>query len=122
MKLWIAAALFVAASTSQAGHLDVIGFTMKEGCSMTQYLAIVADFNEWAQAHGYQAEIAVPTFQSNLDTIYWLGRSADGETFGKAYDAWLSGIGESGSVPANLAERFGECADNDSRNAYRTFP
>jgi len=122
MKKIIAAALLIGATAAHAGHLDVIAFTMKEDCSLSTYLAIVDDFNEWGEDYGYQTEIAVPTFQADLDTHYWLGRSADGETFGKAYDAWVAGLGDADSIPAGLNERFGECTDNSTRNAYLTFP
>lgn len=123
MKRLIGTVLLLATSTSYAGHLDVISFTLDEDCSMETYLEIVDDFNEWGEAYGYQTEIAAPVFHDNFDTHYWLGRSASGEAFGKAYDAWTSAQADSDSVPARLNARFGECgAGNDARRAYRTFP
>ena len=123
MKKIIGAMLFFVASASHAGHLDVISFTLSEDCSLTTYLEIVDDFNAWAEPRGYQTEIAVPAFNSNLETIYWLGRSANAEVFGKAFDAWYSALSNGGSVPAQLAARFGACTNgNDARNAYRTYP
>jgi hypothetical protein len=123
MKKLIGTMLLLMASASHAGHLDVISFTLDEDCSLGQYLEIVDDFNEWGEAYGYQTEIAAPLFNDNMDTHYWLGRSADNETFGKAYDAWEAAQADADSVPAKLNARFGECgAGNDSRNANRTFP
>ncbi len=123
MKKTIAAMLFLVASASQAGHLDVIAFTLNEGCSLGKYLEIVDDFNQWGKAYGYQAEIAVPTFNENLTTHYWLGRSANNEAFGKAYDVWEAAQSDPSSVPAKLGARFDECGEeNMARRAYRTFP
>jgi len=122
MKRLIGTMLLLVASASHAGHLDVISFTLDEDCSLGTYLEIVDDFNEWGEAYGYQAEIAAPVFNENLDTHYWLGRSADNEAFGKAYDAWESAQADANSAPAQLMQRFGECDNgNDSRHAYRTF-
>ena len=123
MKKIIGALLILGASASHAGHLDVISFTLNEDCSLAKYLEIVDDFNAWGEAYGYQTEIAVPAFHSNLATIYWLGRSANTEVFGKAHEVWESALSDAGSVPAQLMARFGDCAnDNDTRHAYRTFP
>lgn len=122
MKKFLAAILILSASAAQAGHLDVISFTLKDGCSLEQYIEIVDDFNDWGEAHGYQAEIAAPMFSENMDTHYWLGRSADNETFGKAYDAWQAGQADADSVPSRLNARFGECTTNMTRRAYATFP
>jgi len=122
MKAIIGAMLFLIASASHAGHLDVISFTLNDGCSLSQYSEIVADFNEWGEAHGYQTEIASPLFSENMDTHYWLGRSADNEAFGKAYDAWQAGQADADSVPSKLNARFGECTTNMTRRAYGTFP
>ena len=122
MKRMIGAMLLFFASASHAGHLDVIAFTLNEGCTMEKYLEIVDDFNDWAAAYGYQAEIAVPAFHANLATLYWLGRSANGETFGKAYDVWETALGDARSTPAQLNARFGECSTNVTRHAYTTFP
>jgi len=123
MKKLFGTALLLMASTSYAGHLDVISFTLDEDCSLATYLEIVDDFNEWGEAYGYQTEIAAPLFHDNFDTHYWLGRSASNEAFGKAYDAWTAAQADSDSVPARLNARFGECgAGNDARRAYTTFP
>ncbi len=122
MKKIIGAMLLLVASASHAGHLDVISYTLSEDCTMEKHFEIVNDFNAWAEAYGYQAEIAVPTFHSNLATLYWLGRSANSETFGKAIDAWESALGDASSVPARLNARFRECSINHTRHAYTTFP
>jgi hypothetical protein len=123
MKKLIGTMLLLMASASHAGHLDVISFTLDGDCSLGQYLEIVDDFNEWGEAYGYQTEIAAPLFNDDMATHYWLGRSADNETFGKAYDAWEAAQADAESVPAKLNARFGECGEeNTARNAYRTFP
>ena len=123
MKRLIGTMLLLVASASHAGHLDVISFTLDESCSFGTYLEIVDDFNEWGEAYGYQAEIASPLFTDNMATHYWLGRSADNETFGKAYDAWETGQVDADSLPAKLNARFDECGEeNMSRRAYKTFP
>jgi len=122
MKKILAALLVLSASTAQAGHLDVISFTVKDGCSLSQHREIVADFNEWGKAHGYQTEIAAPLFSDNMETHYWLGRSADNAAFGKAYDAWQSAQADASSVPSKLNARLGECQTNSTRRAYGTFP
>ena len=123
MKKIIGTMLLLVASASHAGHLDVISFTLDEDCSLGTYLEIVDDFNEWGEAYGYQTEIAAPLFHDNMDTHYWLGRSAGNEAFGKAYDAWEAAQADADSVPAKLNARFGECgAGNDTRRAYSTFP
>ena len=122
MKRFIASTLLLLASVSHADHLDVIGFTLNDNCSFDEYLEIVNDFNEWGDDYGYQAEIAAPMYHDDIDTHYWLGRSADVETFGKAYDAWAAAQSDSGSAPAQLNARFGDCTTNSTRRAYRTFP
>lgn len=123
MKKTLAALLILSASAAQAGHLDVISFTLNDECTLGQYLEVVEDFNEWGRAYGYQTEIAAPTFGDDLETHYWLGRSANNEAFGKAYDAWVAAQADATSVPARLNARFGECqGGDDTRHAYRTFP
>lgn len=123
MKRLIGSMLLLLASVSHADHLDVIAFTLDEDCSLTTYVEIVDDFNEWGEAYGYQAEIAAPMFNEDLDTHYWLGRSPSTETFGKAYDAWTDALADEDSVPARLNARFAECGDgNDARRAYRMYP
>lgn len=103
--------------------LDVISFTLKEDCSLAKYLEIVSDFNEWGEAYGYQTEIAAPVFNGDLNTHYWLGRSANSEAFGKAHDAWEAAQADANSVPAQLNARFRECGNtNESRHAYQIFP
>lgn len=40
---------------------------------------------------------------------------------GAAWDAWRDAQADSDSVPAQLAERFGECSRNISRNGYDLY-
>lgn len=121
-KLLLAALLCLPLSAIAAnGHLDVIKFELVEGCSFAEHQAITADFNKWGADHGYRARVAAPIQNSDLSSYYWLGESADAATFGAAWDAWRDALADSGSVPAQLAERFAECSKNVSRNGYDLY-
>jgi len=122
MKRIIGIMFLLTSSVSFADHLDVIGFTLDEDCSFSDYMEIVGDFNAWGEERGYQTEIAAPVHHDNMQTYYWIGRSANGETFGKAYDEWVAGLFDEDSGPYALNERFRDCAINDSRRSYLTFP
>jgi hypothetical protein len=69
------------------------------------YLQVVKDFNESGKAHGYKAEIAVPPQRASLETIFWVGRNASTEVFGKAWDAWRYAQVNADSVPTKLNGR-----------------
>ena len=92
MRRLLAAMLLTLPMPSMADHLDVIECKLKEGCSFSSYLGIVRDFNEWGKGYGYKAEILMPLQRSNLEAVYWVGRSTNAEIFGKAWDAWRNAL------------------------------
>lgn len=104
-----------------ADHMDVIEFKLKEDCSVSKYMQIVADFNDWGKTVGYRAKIAVPLQSNNLVSWYWLGTSADAATFGKAWDTWRDAQDNPDSVPAKLQARFAECSENIGRRGYDIY-
>jgi hypothetical protein len=121
MKKLLALALLACPLVATADNLDVFEFKLKDGCDFAKYMAIVKDFNEWGKAHGYRTEVLVPIQRMNLETMYWVGRSKDAETFGKAWDAWRDAQSDAGSVPAKLAARFIECNTDLNRAGYDTY-
>ncbi len=104
-----------------ADHMDVIEFELHEDCSLSSYMEIVADFNEWGKSYGYQAKIAAPLQSSNLTSMYWLGTSANAAAFGKAWDAWRDSQSNADSAPAKLQARFAECTTNLGRRSYDVY-
>ena len=121
MKRLVAAVLLFLPVVSMADHLDVIEVKLKDGCSFSKYLAIAKDFNEWGKGHGYKAEVLMPVQRTNLESMFWVGRSANAETFGKAWDSWRDAQAKADSVPAKLAARFSACSTNVSRSGYDTY-
>ena len=107
---------------ASADHLDVIEFELQEGCSFDTYLAIANDFNtQWGSKHGYQAEVLVPIQSHNLVSMFWVGRTKDAATFGKAWDTWRNEQADPNSVASKLWARFQECSTNLSRRGYDTY-
>ena len=105
-----------------ADHMDVIEFTLKDGCSFSQYMEIVDDFNDdWGKKKGYKAEIAVPIQSENLVHMFWVGRTADAATFGKVWDTWRDELLDADSTAAKLWSRFQACEDNLSRRGYDVY-
>lgn len=104
-----------------ADNLDVIEFKLNDDCDLATQLAITKDFNVWGKAYGYRAEILVPIQRMNLETMYWVGRTADAETFGKAWDAWRDALSNADSVPAKLWARFQKCEVNLNRSGFDTY-
>jgi hypothetical protein len=121
MKRLIAIALLAVPCASFADHLDVIEMKLNQGCSLASYLAVVKDFNEWGQGYGYKAEILVPLQRSNLETIFWVGRSASTESFGKAWDAWRDAQANPDSVAAKLNARLDACSTSQNRSGMDTY-
>lgn len=121
MKKLLAVLLMACPLAAAADNLDVIEFKLQEGCDFAKYMAIVKDFNEWGKAYGYRAEVLSPIQRMNLETMYWVGRSKDAETFGKAWDAWRDAQSDPTSVPAKLWGRFAECETNINRVGYDTY-
>lgn len=123
MKKLIIFALLSCPFATFADHLDVIQMRLVEGCSISEYVAIMKDFNEqWADDYGYEAELAVPLQSQDLVSIFWVGRSANAEAFGKAWDAWRDAQSDPDSLAAKLQARFNECGEfNEARRSYDTY-
>jgi len=102
-----------------AGHGDVIEVQLSEDCSLSDYLQIKDDFNEqWGKKNGYLSEVFVPIQSDNLVSLYWVGRTANAEAYGKAWDQWRNDLNKTGSVAAKLWARFLACSKNLSRTGY----
>lgn len=122
MRKLIALMLLALPMASHADYVDVIAWKLKDGCSMSQYLQIVKDFNElWAREYGYHAEVLVPVQSSEVTTYFWVGRVANGAAFGKGLDAWTAAQADANSMPAKLMARLRECATNERRAGYFTM-
>jgi hypothetical protein len=121
MKRILALALLVLPVTSMADYLDVIKVKLNDGCSFASYIEILKDFNQWGKANGYQAEVLMPVQQADLTYIFWVGRSANAASFGKAWDTWRDAQANAESVPAKLGARFGACSTNVSRSGFDTY-
>lgn len=121
MKKMIVAFLLLMPLQAFAEHMDVIEFRLKENCSFSQYMQIVAEFNEWGKEYDYQTQIASPIQNENLVSMYWLGVSANAEAFGKAWDAWRDAQSDPNSVAAKLQARFSACEENLSRHGYDLY-
>jgi hypothetical protein len=121
MKTLVAAALLTLPLAAMADHYDVIEFKLKDACTLSSYLGIVKDFNEWGKGHGYRAEVAMKVQHSDLTTLIWLGRSANAGAFGKAWDTWRDALSDANSVPAKLNARFAACSENVSRRSYDVY-
>ena len=122
MKKLLMIAILLAPVAASAAYLDVIQGKLKDGCTLDKYVAIKNDFNEqWGKSHGYQAEIASPVQSSDLVSVFWSGRTASAEAFGKAWDIWRTELSDPKSVAAKLNERFEKCVTNQSRNGYDIY-
>ena len=116
--------LFVLAfpMASHADYLDVIAMKMTGACSMSKYLQAVKDFNEqWGKSHGYRSEILAPLQSEDAKVFYWVGRTANAETFGKGLDEWNRGLADENSLSAKLMARFAECSTILSRSSFATY-
>jgi hypothetical protein len=122
MKNLMIAVLACFPLSASADHLDVIEVKLKEDCTVAKYVAIANDFNEqWGKDYGYHSEVAVPVQNQALVSIYWLGRTANAEAFGKAWDAWRDQNMDSKSLASKLQARFDECSTNESRSGYDLY-
>jgi hypothetical protein len=118
----LAILLFVLPAAAAADHLDVIELKLKEGCSFDKYMEIVKDFNtQWGASNGYKAEVLVPIQSHNLESMFWVGRSKDAASFGKAWDTWRGELANPNSVPSKLMARFGVCETNVGRRGYDVY-
>ena len=121
MKRLLAAILLIMPMTSMADYLDVIEVKLNKDCTFSSYVAIAKDFNEWGKANGYTAEVLMPLQRSSLDTVFWVGRTANAAAFGKAWDTWRDALANSDSVPAKLWARLAACSTNVSRSGFDTY-
>ena len=62
-----------------------------------------------------------PVKRNDLKAIYWVGRSEEEVAIGKGWEAWVSDLGKSGSVAANLNARLEKCATSMSRGSYGAY-
>lgn len=123
MKQILLSVLLCAPLTAFAanGHLDVIKFELKEGCTFAEHQAITEDFNEWGAENGYHARVAAPLQNEDLTFYYWLGESANAATYGAAWDTWRDALSDPNSVPAQLWARFEACSTNVGRWGYDLY-
>jgi hypothetical protein len=120
--LLVAITALLAPIFASAEHLDVIQTKVKEGCTLETYVAIKNDFNtQWGKSHGYVAELASPVASNDLTSVYWIGRTANAEVFGKAWDTWRNELSDPKSVASKLNERFQKCTTEESRRSYDTY-
>ena len=122
MKILVISALVLFPLLANADYLDVLQFTLKDGCTVEQYVTIANDFNEqWGKSHGYHSEVAVPVQSDDLVSIFWLGRTANAESFGKAWDTWRNESTDPKSVASKLGALFEECGDSTSRRGFDLY-
>jgi hypothetical protein len=123
MKKVILIALLSFPFATFADHMDVIQMQLGDGCSVAQYVAIMKDFNEqWGKDYGYSAELAVPLQSDDLVSLFWVGRTANAEAFGKAWDAWRDAQSDPTSLAAKLQARFNACGENNAaRRSYDVY-
>jgi hypothetical protein len=53
--------------------------------------------------------------------MFWVGRSKDAATFGKAWDTWRDGLSVPDSLASKLWARFQACTTNLSRRGYDAY-
>lgn len=122
MKSILLSILILVPLWASADHLDVIEVKLKDGCTLEKYVAIATDFNEqWGKKYGYHAEVASPVQNEKLVSIFWLGRTANTEAFGKAWDAWRNENMDAKSLASKLQARFDECSDNEARSGFDLY-
>lgn len=122
MRKLIALMVLAMPLASHADYVDVIAGKLNPGCSMSQYLQVVSDFNDqWAKDYGYKAEVLVPLQSRDMSTIYWVGRIKNAEAFGKGLDAWRAGQADSNSTAAKLMARMRECVTTESRGGFASY-
>ena len=121
MKRVLAIVLLLTPMIAAADHLDVIEFKLNDGCTFDKFMAITKDFNQWGAKNGYVAEVLTPIQSSNLVHMYWVGRSKDTATFGKAWDTWRNAQADPNAAESKLWARFLACSTNLSREGYDTY-
>ena len=119
MKTILAIMLLALPMVAAADYIDVIEFKLKDGCSLDKQMQITNDFNaQWGAKYGYKAEVMTPVYSQDLVSLYWVGRTKDAATFGKAWDAWRDELANPNSVASKLWARFQACEDNLARRGY----
>lgn len=114
--------LLLPLSAVAEGHMDVIQVKLDPKCSLAKYVAIKNDFNEtWGEQNGYRAEVVVPIQSEDLQSIFWVGRTANAAAYGKAWDAWRDEIASSKSIAGRLNARFQKCSTNTSRTGFDVY-
>lgn len=122
MKKLLAIMLLALPMAAAADHLDVIEFTLNNGCSFETQLQNMKDFNtQWGEKNGYKAEILMPIQSHNLVSLYWVGRTRDAAAFGKAWDTWRKDLADPNSVASKLWVRFEACGTNLARRSYDAY-
>lgn len=122
MKKLLCCLLFLAPTSAFAGHMDVIGFKLNEGCTVQKYLAIVSEFNTtWGASHAYNARVAVPLQSASVDTLYWLGETSNAAAFGSAWDTWRDALADPKTPEAKLQARFDACGAIVTREGYDVY-
>lgn len=102
-----------------ADYVDVIEFKLNDGCTLDTELQNMRDFNtQWGSKNGYKAEILTPLQSPNLTSLFWVGRTKDAATFGKAWDTWSSELKDPNTVAGKLNARFTACGTLLSRRGY----
>ncbi len=72
--------------------------------------------------YGYEAELAVPLQSNDLASVFWVGRTANAEAFGKAWDAWRDAQSDPASLAAKLEARFQACGQMiQARRSYDVY-
>ena len=118
----LALILLTVPMVASADYIDVIETKLNDGCSFKTELQIMRDFNEqWGVKYGYKAELLMPIQSATLTSIFWVGRTKDAATFGKAWDAWRDQVSDPASVAAKLWVRFQACGVNLARHGYDAY-
>jgi hypothetical protein len=122
MKTLVALVALASPLASHADYVDVIAGKLNPGCTMSEYLQVVSDFNEqWAKDYGYKAEVLVPLQSRDMSTIYWVGRIKSAEAFGKGLDAWRAAQADPNSTAAQLMARLRQCTTTESRGGFASY-
>jgi len=122
MKKLIAIMLLALPMGAAADHMDVIEFKLNDGCDFPTFMQITKDFNsQWAASYAYHAEVLMPLQSHDLVSLYWVGRSKDAASFGKAWDAWRDQLNDPNSVASKLWARFLVCSTNLARRGYDVY-
>ena len=56
-----------------------------------------------------------------MASIYWVGRSANAEAFGKAWDTWRDSLSDPKSAAAKLNARLEKCGSTEARRSYDVY-